>query len=269
MSHFAHYIKRTVVDSANQNTSCELPYTEDQPKDQGFKFPTYHSVPMNSGVASRVNIGDTIWLFSQLSSPWGSLAPSLDGMIQVSEIKVSGKCHDRYRFGATKNSKWYPIFNATELILGLKAVDAQNNVRDLLNTPRTAIGQALQFLREIRDPSPLLKHAASVSELEPDFISYRMLDGTKFAFELAQRLVERNRAVFWDRWSLPRRLAERGEKVEDTALDSSIVETITNSRCVWGVTSSFYGVEGSYSKLEKELAIQLGKFRSYPPWNDG
>lgn len=218
------------------------------------------------GIKSRYR--HTIWLFSQLSSPWGRLAPSLDGMINVSEIQKSGQSLGRYRFGARKDSKWYPLFNATDLVFQLEAVDAEGNARDLLRDHHTAIGQALQFLREIGDPSPLVKHAASVSEMNFDFISYRMLDGTKSAFELAQRLVEKRRAVFWDRWSLPRRLAERGEQVEPTALDSRIAETIANARTVWGVSSSLYAVDGSYSKLEKELAIGLGKFRYYPPWCD-
>jgi len=269
VKHFAHYIKRTVVDAGKKSCFRDLPYAELQPEDQGFRSPAYHSVPVNSGVASRVAIGDTIWLFSQLTSPWGTLPPSLDGMIRVAEIEKNGRHAGRYRFGATSDSKWYSLFSATELVCELNAIDAQYNVRSLLNTPRTAIGQALQFLREISDPSPLMRHAARVEGMEPDFISYRMVDGTRSAFELAKLLLEKRRAVFWDRWSLPRRLAERDEKVGPEALDSHIASTIENSRAVWGVFSGLYAVDGSYSKLEKELANKLGKFRPYPPWNDG
>lgn len=57
MRHFAHYIKRTVVECVSQNVSSMLPYVEHQQKHQGFELPKYHSVPTNSGVASRVDIG--------------------------------------------------------------------------------------------------------------------------------------------------------------------------------------------------------------------
>ncbi|MCY1524552.1 hypothetical protein D9M68_594910 [compost metagenome] len=268
MKHFAHYIKRTVVNAGTKSGPRDLPYAELQPEDQGFRSPAYHSVPVNSGVASRVTAGDTIWLFSQLSSPWGSLPPSLDGKIRVAEIEKNERHTGRYRFGATSDSKWYSLFSATELVFELKAIDVQGNVRSLLNTPRTAIGQALQFLREIADPSPLMKHAARVEEIAPDFISYRMADGTRTAFKLSKLLLEKKRAVFWDRWSLPRRLAERDEQVGPVALDSHIAATINNSRAVWGVLSELYAVDGSYSKLEKDFATRLGKFRTYPPWND-
>jgi hypothetical protein len=268
VKHFAHYIKRTVVDAGKKDRSGDPPYAEHQPEDQGFRSPAYHSVPVNSGVASRVAIGHTIWLFSQLSSPWGTLPPSLDGRIRVAGIEKNGRAAGRYRFGATSDSRWYSLFDASELVLELKAIDAQNNIRSLLNTPRTAIGQALQFLREISDPSPLIRHAAKVARMELDFISYRMVGGTRPAFELAKLLLEKKRAVFWDRWSLPRRLAERDEKVGPEALDAHIAAMIRSSRVVWGVSSELYAVDGSYSKLERDLAIKVGNFKPYPPWND-
>lgn len=179
MRHFVHYIKRKLVDAGKNIDSGVLLYAEHQPEDQGFETPAYHSVPLNSGVASRVDTGDTIWLFSQLSSPWGKLPPSLDGM-------------------------------------------------------------------------------------KPDFISYRMIDGTKSAFERAILLLEKNRAVFWDRWSLPRRLAERNESVGPEALDARIDAMIRSSRSVWGVSSEKYGAKGSYSKLEKDLSENVGNFMPYP-----
>ncbi|WP_152032015.1 hypothetical protein [Pseudomonas veronii] len=265
VKHFAHYIKRTVVTAGGSSPVRGLPFAELQSEDQGFSSPIYHSVPLNSGVASRVRVGDTIWLFSQLGSPWGSLPPALDGKIEVGEVAKSQGKAGRYRFGASGNSKWYPLFSAIELAGELNAIDAQGHSRHLLNTPRTAIGQALQFLREIADPAPLFKHAARVEEMAPDFISYRMVDGTRMAFELATRLLDNQRAVFWDRWSLPRRLAERDEHVAAMALDAHITATIEHARIVWGVHSERYALAGTYSKLEKDWAERLGKFRAYPP----
>jgi hypothetical protein len=270
MKHFAHYIKRTIVDASKQSGEESLPYVEYQPPDQGFKIPTYHSVAANSGVARRVSAGDTIWLFSQLSSPWGSLKPSLDAKIIVSEVeKDQSKSKGRYRFTATQDSKWYPLFDASDLIHELVAIDAHRKPRALLNTNTTAIGQALQFLREIQDPTPIVHHANIVSEALPDFISYRINDGTASAFALAKLLIDHKRAVFWDRWSLPRRLAERGLDVGDEPLDCHVYHAIETSRIVWGVASDLYAVHGSYSKKEQELATKLGKFRKYPPWVNG
>ncbi|MFJ4452719.1 hypothetical protein ACIP1G_02330 [Pseudomonas sp. NPDC089392] len=266
MKHFAHYIKRTVITAEVSSRAHDLPFAELQSESQGFSSPTYHSVPINSGVASRVGVGDTIWLFSQLSSPWGSLPPALDGKIVVEEVAKSQGKAGRYRFGASSNSKWYPLFSAIELASELNAIDAQGNLRQLLNTPRTAIGQALRFFREIANPAPLFKHAACVEEIAPDFISYRRVDGSRTAFELAARLLNNQRAVFWDRWSLPRRLAERDEHVAAVALDGHITMAIERARIVWGVHSERYALAGTYSKLEKEWAAKLGKFRPYPPW---
>ena len=270
MKHFAHYVKRSVVD-ASQQTDDALPlYVEHQPHDQGFQSPAYHSVAANSGVASRVSKGDTIWLFSQLSSPWGSLKPSLDAIIKVSEIKRP-ECHasGRYRFQANDDSRWFPLFDATELISRLVAIDSQGNSRALLNTRGTSIGQALQFLREIYDPTPLLEHMIRVSETPLDFVSYRIIDGTRPAFELTKCLLDEKRAVFWDRWSLPRRLSERGENIGNKPLDSHVYFTIGSARIVWGVVSALYAASGSYSAKEKELAISLKKFKEYPQLNDG
>jgi len=265
MKHFAHYIRRSVVDPSDQFGQTEPPYAELQPPDQGFQVPAYHSVAANSGVASRVSVGDMVWLFSQLSSPWGKLMPSLDATIRVATIEKEEHAGGRYRFGAASDSKWHPLFDAIELTRELATVDAKSDVHPLLNTPRTAIGQALQFLREIADPAPLLRHAEELSETPIDFISYRIVDGTRSAFGLAKLLLEQKRAVFWDRWSLPRRLAERALVVSGGALDSHVASTIEASRIVWGVTSASYATEGSYSKLEKELASKLGKFESFSP----
>lgn len=220
MRHFAHYIKRKVV-IAGEISGCSdvLPYAEEQPKDQGFEYPVYHSVPLNSGVASRVNIGDTIWLFSQLSSPWGKLPPSLDGMIKVEEINKNARMPGRYWFRACSiGSKWYFLYDASKLIAKLKAINAKGEVDNLIQPTHPTIGQALQFFREISDPLHLIEHATKVDEMKPDFISYRMVDGTELAFELVKRLLDSERIVFWDRWSLPRRLAERDENVDSKTL---------------------------------------------------
>ena len=91
-------------------------------------------------------------------------------------------------------------------------------------------------------------------------ISYRIADGTKQAFELAKRLVSSGQPIFWDRWSLPRRLAERRELIDDTTLNDYLCEKISAARMVWGVDSPLYAEKGSYSLIEQDLASSLNKF---------
>ncbi len=261
MTHWAQYIKRIICDPSKQSGE-DLPYVEKQPLDQGFESPIYHTVPTGRGVGSRVKVGDTIWLFSQLKSPWGRLPPSLDAKIEVINRSMieNGK---RYRFEAGEGSKWFPLFDCTAIIKDMKqqsATPVSDESKSLLLHDKTVLGQALRFMRAIEDPTPLIPHAEPV-----DFISYRMIDGTQLAFKLAQHLLSKGRWVFWDRWSLPRRLAERREDVSPDALNSTIKRHIEASRVVWGVESPQYAKPNSYSFYEKTLAT---RYRAYPPWSD-
>ena len=137
-----------------------------------------------------------------------------------------------------------------------------------MSTTAKSVGQALRFPREIANAENLVAHSRTVNSTPVDFVSYRMVDGTRTAFELACWLTESDRAVFWDRWSLPRRMSERGERLAHIALDTHIQHMIVDSRCVWGVQSSKYAAHGSYSLLEMELAERLKKFKRYPPSNE-
>lgn len=259
MSHFAHYVKRTVK---SKNTISPPKSGEPQQQNGGFNTPVFHSIPINSGVAARIKINDHIWIFSQLRSDFGVLSPSLDAHIIVKSIEVVDDGYKRFRFTADEGkSKWFPLFNATELISKLDTLNAQKNIHPLLNTPTTSIGQALQFVREIAEPTPLLCHAYKLAHLQPDFISYRIKDGLLDAFKHAEKLLENETPVLWDRWSLPRRLTERGEEVDEISLNQSIIDMIKRSSKVWGIHSELYAAEKSYSKLEMEMAIQLGKFK--------
>lgn len=264
MSHFAHYIKRTVTLPHDQTPSSPA-YAVHQSPDEGFINPIYHSIAINSGVAPRIKQGDTIWLFSQLSSPWGKIPPSLDGKIEVAKIDKDS-IPGRYRFDAGIESRWYPIYDASTLVGRISTTNAAQKIQPLISTNQPTVGQALRFPREIFNPRCLIDHATAIEQMALDFISYRIQDGTEQAFGLARRLIQNGRSVFWDRWSLPRRLSERHQKVDAAALDEHIMEIIRGSRVVWGVSSELYGLSGSYSQLEKQFSEQLGKFREYPPW---
>lgn len=132
-----------------------------------------------------------------------------------------------------------------------------------MSSEHQAVGQALRFIRDIQDPSPIHEHVRSLAGTSHDFVSYRIHDGTLMAFKCVAKLLEEGRSVFWDRWSLPRRLAERGEQIDPTALEGHI-EVAIHARTVWGVRSAGYGEVDSFSTLEMPLAEALGKFRPWP-----
>lgn len=264
MAHFAHYIRRVITATADHSDDA-LPYAENQPPDQGFERPSHHSAPRYSGAAGRIRTGDNIWLFSQLTTPWGKLPPALDARIDVDDITGTGTGRAaRIRFSARDSSRWFPIFDASRLLAALMTRDAAGTPGPLLSTEAPSAGQALRLLREIANPEALIAHSQTLQSLPLDFISYRMRDATPAAFALALQQVQGGHPVFWDRWSLPRRLSERGEALSPPALDTHIRKMITHSRRVWGVQSPGYGAPGSYSLLEKQLAESLGKFLPYP-----
>jgi hypothetical protein len=135
----------------------------------------------------------------------------------------------------------------------------------MLKDQNQPIGQALQSMRELSDVRPLLELELKINIMPFDFISYRLIDGTSLAFDKAIELVQKKRkAIFWDRWSLPRRLAERREFLNDASLNSYIFEWIFRCNTLWAIQSTRYAEFGSYSAFEKCLAERLGKLQIYP-----
>ena len=264
MSHFADYIKRVLVAPHQLNGSDVLERYGSQSADAGVSGPVFHSVRGISGAVRRVRPGDTIWWFSQVQ--WVGkrrLPPSLDARIEVAEVSDTGD--GRMRFEAGPGSCWFPLWDADSLLHKLEVKSSDGAVSSLLVSPSQAAGQALRFMREIHDPGPLLEHTQAISSISHDFVSYRIDDGTELAFECVARLLDSGRSVFWDRWSLPRRLAEKGVHIDPIILESHIKTAIDQARVVWGVRSPSYGAEGTYSKLEMELAKSQGKLQHFPP----
>ena len=267
MSHFADYIKRVLVAPHQLNGSDVLERYGSQSADAGVSSPVFHSVRAISGAVRRVRPGDTIWWFSQLQGVGKKrLPPSLDARIEVAEVSDTGD--RRMRFEAGPGSCWFPLWDADELLHKLEVKSSDGAVSSLLVSQNQAAGQALRFMREIHDPGPLLEHTQTISNISHDFVSYRIDDGTELAFECVAKLLDSGRSVFWDRWSLPRRLAEKGVHIDSIVLESHIKTAIDQARVVWGVRSAGYGEEGTYSKLEMELAKSLGKLQHFPPLAD-
>jgi hypothetical protein len=268
MLHFAHYVKRS-VSAAAQRFNATVQFAENQFDDQGIERPIFHSVPISSGAAARAKVGDTFWLFSQLDSPWGRLQPSLDARIVVQSVSLKRTgTSSRVVFAASDSSEWFPIFDAQALLTVLVSRNTLGETQPLLTEKASSVGQALRFPREIANAEVLVAHSDTVRSTPIDFISYRISDGTKAAFVLARCLSKSGRAVFWDRWSLPRRMSERGERLAEWSLDTHIQKKIISSRVTWGVQSPMYALDDSYSLLEAKLAKKHGKFVRYRPLED-
>jgi hypothetical protein len=259
VAHFAHYVKREIAEPTVQP---EAPWFADaQPVEQGLQAPAFHVTRAAKGPATRVAPNDTIWLFSQLRASWGALPPALDAKLVVADVqrRGSGPC----RFEAGPGSCWFPLFDATETLDALSTVDAEGRERPLLAARTQTVGSALQSMRELASIEPLAQLERTLAERGFDFLSYRLVDGTDNAFHAARTLASAGRPVWWDRWSLPRRLAERREWIHDRALEDYIQGRIRASRRVWGVPSQKYGEPGSYSHREMQLGRRLGTFRMW------
>lgn len=213
---------------------------------------------------TQVERGDTVWLFSQLDSPWGRLPSALDARIVVKDV-VQCNCGVRIFTAARGRSTWYPLKDASALVktlqLQLKRPGPSVGVGDLGET----LGQSLQSMRLLTPDSAtaIASHARAVQAAPLDFISYRHLDGTRAAFELVEALTYHGACVYWDRWSLPRRLTERRELVDDVVLDRHLMRRLAASARVWGVWSDSYEDPGRYAAKEMRMALRRGTFL---PW---
>jgi hypothetical protein len=257
--HFAHYVRRRVVavDYANH---CDPWFAEDQPDEQGIAVPEFHVTRSNTGPAERVAVGDTIWLFAQLSGPrsWGKFPPSLDARIEVAAVKKREDGRG-FRYTAGPGSAWFPISDATKCLTDLRTRSKNAAITSLLKSPKQPVGQALQTMRELENGSAITSFATALSSGPFEFVSYRLLDGTFKAFKRALELVHGGHAVFWDRWSLPRRLAERREDLDVRALDRHLTKSIKVASKIWVIATPLYGAPGKYSKKELRLASKLKK----------
>lgn len=208
-----------------------------------------------------VQSGDQIWLFSQLSSPWGNLPPSLDAVVHVSHVSHTGSV---FYFKAGRKSRWYPLADASSLLASEHLLAGRSGPVPALGNTHRHVGQALRHMRQVADTSSLESYARRSLELPLSFVSYRLLDGTERAFRRVASELANGYAVFWDRWSLPRRLAERREFTSDAALDRTIRDALDRAQRVIGICSPLYAQPGSYSLREFQRATRQGKFVAHP-----
>lgn len=238
-------------------------FAEAQNTTAGFTGPAYHVTKRSDGAAAVIVPGDTIWLVSQLFSPWGSLPPALDARIDVAQ--VTPRNGGGWRYASAASSRWFPLADATPLLSSLRTQTMRGAVNHLWGNAERPIGHALQSPRMLATGDTLETWAQQLSAAPQHFISYRVYDGTRKAFEKTAELVARKHVVFWDRWCLPRRLAERRERVSDPELDHHLMRALQRSAVVWGIESAAYGAGNSYSAKERARAQALGIFHAVSP----
>jgi hypothetical protein len=221
VAHFIHYIRRRVRFSYTQKKPSFW-FAEVQSNKAGLDRPRYHITRSKIGVASEIKSGDIIWLIAQLYSLSGSLPPAVDARIDVecsSMIRGKGGHSIGYRFQAAETSRWFPLADASNVLSTLKTHDSSDGISSLWPEPNKPIGYSLQRIRRLASGEPLINWQTEIDQPSFEFISYRVCDGTSSAFEKVKSCVVEGRSIFWDRWSLPRRLAERREKIDDPALE--------------------------------------------------
>lgn len=271
--HFIHYVPRRIVMRFSNDPKSPWFRLDQQPGD-GFDRPEIHVVSAGPSVAACVAPGDTIWIVSQIFSPWGALPPGIDCRIHVADERHATRpfpgtstqqTKPVLEFLASGQSSWLPLANAERPLRTLATLDGHGRHSPLMKSGEQAsavVGHYLQRMRKLESADGLIAWEKDVRSRRLNFVSYRIRDGTEKAFQITHDLLRRGEAVFWDRWCLPRRLAERRERVDNAALDKHLMASLAKCERVWGVESPQYLDPTSYAAKERELGQQLGTYRS-------
>lgn len=263
--HFIHYLPRRIVIRIPHEPNSPW-FADVQNMGDGFARPMYHTSRRKTGATRAVSPGDTIWILSQMFSPWGSLPPALDARIDVDQI-CDLKDGSR-RFIAANTSTWFPLADISGLLTTLESKNIKGQSSKIRSNPNIPLGQYLQSMRLLSSSKYLQKWSENLIQQKAHFISYRICDGTFSAFIKAQELLNQGEIIFWDRWCLPRRLAERRELISDDALDEYLMKNLRQSKTVWGIQSRKYSADSSYSSKEMLEAKKLGIYRTVPLSNE-
>lgn len=263
--HFIQYIKREIV--FRFPTDAQSPwFAELQHYKAGFQQPAHHVTRLTGYPAHKVKTGDVIWLVSQLKLKGKLLPPALDGKIVVKEVIQLNNNEQKggLKFVADKGSCWFPLKDATAVLAAIEVQPKIGYPYKPFASAKATAGQSFQSMKMIHNPDILSDLQQQLEQSPIDFISYRIKDGTHAAFSKTAELLQNGATVFWDRWGLPRRLAERRELVDDAELDTLLCQKIQQSRTVYGIESNLYAVSKSYSAKEKNEAEKLGKYKAVP-----
>jgi TIR domain len=177
---------------------------------RAFK-PTAHVTGQR--LAQRVRTGDIIWLVGSYRR-MGRPEASFDGRIVVANVRKEG---NKLIFAAGDGSAWLPWVDSTELLYSCKFATR----RGLITLERSrALGQQLRFTLQISSRSALEVEgfARAVLRRPSLFVSYRWAKSSDVVAALIPMLSALGYAVWWDRWSGPRRLAKEKAPSPELAL---------------------------------------------------
>lgn len=194
--HSNDYVPRRVVVSFPRDPKSPW-FANARSTTAGFRIPQSQVVRAKKGPPLRVCEGGTIWLVSQLVTPWAVLPPGIDARLCVS--KIIRRPHDVLEYQAGRYSSWLPLANAMTLLVRLSTRAGNGGVAPLLGPHRwdgMSVGPYLQSMRELASGEEFLEWARTLRDRPMNFISYRICDGTRQAYEVPRAAsAERNRVL--------------------------------------------------------------------------
>lgn len=272
--HFAHFVKRRIVPYHPDRWKWLADARPDrkrlwfdllQARDGGFEAPARHVTRQKGGAVDRVREGDVIWLFSQLRHRGLIFPASLDAMITIGAPPTRDAA-GRFTAEAGRGSRWAPLSDWSADIAALRVRLKTGDEKPLRELGR-APGNQLQSLRELVDATALSQRLYRQDRQGGvRFVSYRHKDGLARAAACAHRLVtDEGALVWWDRWSLPRRMAEGREALDDDRLAAFIKAAIRSGDTaeVIGVETDGYDEPGAFTLAERRWAGPA-KYRRAP-----
>ncbi len=270
--HYAHYLTRKIIayDRDRWTELASLPPDQRrewfdivQAEDGGFDKPAAHITGSMGWPAKEIAENDVIWLFACVVYKKRRLSIGLDAKIvveRIEELDIDGK--RKLKFYAGNGSSWVPLANWTPQLLHARIV-LKNEKYCRLPLPKQTFGQSMQGFRKLSSTTAINFEKYLENVCKPgafDFISYRHKDGTEKAVTLVQKLLAEGRVIWWDRWSLPRRLAEGREALAERSLEREIFDQITAAQTVHGVMSDGYQEEGAFTLRERASAGDRFRF---------
>jgi hypothetical protein len=264
MTHFIQYIHRRVL-LPTQSSRESRKFATPEPDDPPFTTPTRHVLP-NQTIIRSIRDGDTVWLISQMSlrrankTLWLPIA--LDARINVNASPTLEGTN--WVTAAAEGSRWFPLADARCVFDELQSIGNRGAIASLATGKKIAVGRNFQSMRRLENADALLRWADRLAGTEVEFISYRQIDGTAAAFDFVSLRLAAGSTLFWDKWSLPRRLCERREEVSSRPLDETILGALDKAICVWGLESPLYHEVGRYAEKEAARARARGVFTLVP-----
>jgi hypothetical protein len=208
MSHFVAWIHEESTRIAPARAQVEGIVTR--------AFAPLRHVTGQIGLSSRLSVGDVIWLVRSTKS-LGRFEAALDGRISVAKIEREDEL-DRQKLvvKAGEGSAWLPWRDAGVLIRACRFRSGAGSVR---LHPDRSLAQQLRITRQL-DPDSAPQVEAFADEIRSSrsvFVSYRWQESGELVPLILPLLAERGLAVWWDRWSGPRRLREECAPDDDLA----------------------------------------------------